>query len=1183
MIRKSLHVRAGLLAIAGVFVASAFGELTYELGSHDVAVSSVQGVADFGSAALYGEPGQPELPYYTVTLLLPPTTDPAGVSVVLEDVSATDLDGVYFVKPALPPVSRDSAIEWPTGRTIVDGQDVSIYQADAFFPQSNLGAVKFGSLRQYRLLEVKIFPYRYNPLSATLQKLTGGRVVVRGVESVETATSAAAPAPQSAQGRAYSQLNRMVVNREALAGYNPAVAGVAPPPVAERYVIMTTGAIKSASTQLQNFIAAKEEKGFVVQLVTESEWGGGNGPTAAENIRGWLKAHYLSDNIAYVLLIGNPEAGASMVPMKLCFPRAWAASDRFTETDYYYAELSGNWDVDQDGLYGEDGDDYYNATDGADKYAEVAVGRIPVYNDNIADLDHILAKIIAYGNAPADKIAWRKNMLLPIDPSDASTPGFQLGEALKNDACIPGQWGYTRIYDAENRYTRQPIAGVAALNPAPEKTPCSEANVVGAWKAKPFGATIWWAHGWTNGAADVLTTRSARSLNDNYPSIVFQVSCTNAQPDISDNLAYTLLRNGAIATVAASRVSWYWIGEATFSGRTSTSNSGMAYQFGRNIVREEMAVGDALNTVKSGAEPMGMWMNWLDFNVLGDPSVGIATASTTRREVVFAVNCAGGYYTSKDGVQYQADNSYVGGYSNSTLEPISGTDDDELYQTERWRPSTYRIPGLANGTYEIKFQFAETYWAAANSRVFDVVVENQKLVDKLDVFGRVGKNAALDIVKQVKVSDGELNISFANASVDQPKICAFVVSRLGGGNVAPTASAGDDQSVIVRSLVTVSGAGSMDADKGPQPLRYSWSWVETPVANVPALSNQLGQSPTFTPMVAGRYVLALKVSDGVAISRDTVVISAVSNNQAPVAVVGEAQRTTYTNVTLQLDGSASSDPDNGPQPLQYRWIIGSSNCGEITFSDPYAAKTTFVAESQGTAMLLLEVFDGEDRSSASVTITVKDSTIAVADIPLDPQNPATQSGQILKVVPSKGFPIDPAKGRKNALLSAVKRPVTQEAKPAVAVTLHPAMTAVEAKAFLARAVRQTVTAAPVVEAAPAPVENSGIQPPSAAAGADRTVSLGATVTLDGSGSTGPENSSQDLGFGWEQLSGPAVLLNDDQTATPSFTPTKAGTYVFSLTVTDVFVTSEPAVVTVTVKELPATEADDAQVSSAESL
>ena len=174
-------------------------------------------------------------------------------------------------------------------------------------------------------------------------------------------------------------------------------------------------------------------RGFTVEVVTEDVWGGGTGDTAAENIRDWLSNNYENKNIEYVLLIGNPDPNSGDVPMKMLWPRSDAEKYRNSPSDYYYADLTGNWDLDNDGLYGEREDDF--GTGGVDRNWDVLVGRIPYYG-NMNDLDAILAKIIAYENETSNEAVWRQNVLLPMKPMDSNTPGYHLGEAIKDDTMV---------------------------------------------------------------------------------------------------------------------------------------------------------------------------------------------------------------------------------------------------------------------------------------------------------------------------------------------------------------------------------------------------------------------------------------------------------------------------------------------------------------------------------------------------------------------------------------------------------------------------------------------------------------------------------------------------------------------------------------------------------------------------
>jgi len=78
-------------------------------------------------------------------------------------------------------------------------------------------------------------------------------------------------------------------------------------------------------------------------------------------------------------------------------------------------------------------------------------------------------------------------------------------------------------------------------------------------------------------------------------------------------------------------------------------------------------------------------------------------------------------------------------------------------------------------------------------------------------------------------------------------------------------------------------------------------------------------------------------------------------------------------------------------------------------------------------------------------------------------------------------------------------------------------------------------------------------PPISNAGLDQTVSSAANVTLDGSGSSDPDNKPSPLTYAWSQTAGPAVTLSDVTAAMPSFVAPSVmmdTTLSFQLTVND---------------------------------
>ena len=194
-------------------------------------------------------------------------------------------------------------------------------------------------------------------------------------------------------------------------------------------------------------------------------------------------------------------------------------------------------------------------------------------------------------------------------------------------------------------------------------------------------------------------------------------------------------------------------------------------------------------------------------------------------------------------------------------------------------------------------------------------------------------------------------------------------------NTAPTASAGDDQTIPEGDTVTLTGTAS-DPDTGDT-LTYLWT------SDRPGLS--VSGSGTLTPSFTAPQVdtdtaitLTLSVTDSHnATTADTVTITITDvppPNTAPTASAGDDQ-TIPEGDTVTLTGTAS-DPDTG-DTLTYRWSHDSSL--PITLANPDALSTTFTApqvNSTSTVILTLTVSDGITSSSDSLSVTITNTTPA---------------------------------------------------------------------------------------------------------------------------------------------------------------------------------------------------------------
>lgn len=407
-------------------------------------------------------------------------------------------------------------------------------------------------------------------------------------------------------------------------------------------------------------------------------------------------------------------------------------------------------------------------------------------------------------------------------------------------------------------------------------------------------------------------------------------------------------------------------------------------------------------------------------------------------------------------------------------------------------------------------------------------------------------------VVQLIVNDGKVDSAPASVTINTV-------------NSRPVANAGPDQSVSVGASVHLNGSGSTDVDGDP--LTYRWSLTSVPPGSAAQLSSTTTVDPHFIADAKGTYVAQLIVNDGHLDSTpDSVSIS--TQNTRPIANPGPSQ-TVQAGQTVTLDGSKSSDVDG--DPLTFRWSILSKPDGSTaTLSDPSAASPRFVADRVGSFVIQLIVNDGAlDSEPATVTITTQ-NTAPVANAG---PNQSVFVGTVVQLDGSRSSDVDG-----NPLTyrwSLLSVPPNSAAQLSDATLVNPTFIADTKGTYIA----QLVVNDGFVDSAPATVTISTLNSaPVANAGPAQTVLAGATVQLNGSGSTDVDGDP--LTFRWSITSKPSgsnAVLSDPASVTPTFTADQLGTYVVQLIVNDGNLDSAPTTVTIdTSDSAPAANAGPAQ-------
>jgi hypothetical protein len=207
--------------------------------------------------------------------------------------------------------------------------------------------------------------------------------------------------------------------------------------------------------------------------------------------------------------------------------------------------------------------------------------------------------------------------------------------------------------------------------------------------------------------------------------------------------------------------------------------------------------------------------------------------------------------------------------------------------------------------------------------------------------------------------------------------------------VPPIANAGLAKTVGSGAFVALDGTGSSD----PSALAITYAWTQTAGLAVVLNSNAVA-TPTFTaptlaaggPNVTLTFSLVVTNTAGTPSTPASVNITVNAPppvNLAPIANAGLAQ-TVASGAIVQLNGTASSDPNSPALPFTLNWVqTGFGGQPPVTISNPAAATPTFrapVTAAQAVLTFTLTATNTAPLSSnSSVNITVNPAVAPVAN------------------------------------------------------------------------------------------------------------------------------------------------------------------------------------------------------------
>ncbi|KAI3947610.1 hypothetical protein MKX01_034275, partial [Papaver californicum] len=162
-------------------------------------------------------------------------------------------------------------------------------------------------------------------------------------------------------------------------------------------------------------------------------------------------------------------------------------------------------------------------------------------------------------------------------------------------------------------------------------------------------------------------------------------------------------------------------------------------------------------------------------------------------DFVLFVNAGGGVLNEEEnGMRFEADKCFQGGQSSKTDESIeNGGGYASLYRSARSGNFSYKFENLPPGDYFVDLHFVEIIYTYGpkGMRVFNVLLQGEKVLSELDIYATVGANKPLQLL-DARVSVGEsgtINLSFEGVSGTPivSGICIRKASKLSAPSMKP--------------------------------------------------------------------------------------------------------------------------------------------------------------------------------------------------------------------------------------------------------------------------------------------------------------------------------------------------------------------------------------------------------------
>ncbi|MGB3976278.1 MAG: C25 family cysteine peptidase [bacterium] len=551
---------------------------------------------DFGTTNI---PGKPRLPSRIYAVAIPPDANVQNVRVVSGSVE--HLPGRFVIEPVsmILPLFGLSEQEAARYKAEYETNMQEVYSKSEFWPESTGDVLGEAGLRKYRLIDVRINPVQYNPVTGELllHKDISIEIDYTPMDSYEVILDYSPKMEQKAR--------QLILNYDQAAQWYP-IEGIDSGRDNYNLVIITKAALVNSLSALVEF--ETNYKGRSVYIATVEDINSTvPGNSLTQKIRNFLRDKYPTSvwGIEDVLLVGS----YTDVPMREVYQDQGYGKPK---TDFYFAELSAadtvNWDSNNNGRY-------WDNSDNADYYAEVNVGRIPSSTASI--VSSISQKCVTFelNEDPGFKnkalflgsFFWRDTDTAVLMEKIMSRPHMQ-------------PWSKIKLYEKNST--------VSSSYPCDQ--PLTRTNAQNVWTSNHFAFANLAGHGSETAVyqmgfgSDYFWSGSmCSSISNEYPAIVIADACSTSDTAYK-NLGQYFLENGGVGYVGATKVAF---GSQGWSGPADGSSQSFDYYFSDAVTSGNYTQGAAHQyALAKNYQQNGWYYNKYEiaeWNLWGNPHLGL--------------------------------------------------------------------------------------------------------------------------------------------------------------------------------------------------------------------------------------------------------------------------------------------------------------------------------------------------------------------------------------------------------------------------------------------------------------------------------------------------------------------------------------------------------------------------------